>query len=1106
MLVFALKSAHPDRFLLPRLHINHLKQQINMRQLQKATRMLSADISQSISIAMDRIQAQVAPLRDIGIRVLFWVLRAMRPLRIEELRHALAVELDDDEVTHDELLDDEFEDDDFTDEGLVPQDLIISSCAGLVSIDDQTRTIRLIHLSVKQHLENIEDLWFPQVHLSVARTCIKYVPNDAFLNNLNIEQEMLEKWLTKYPFLAYSLEYWGHHACLAPASHVLDEIIRMIMHNDRANFLFRGLYLVLWKILKPCANQIPGSFLAAYFGLVGVSTALFAKGEKCDKQDSLGRTALFIAAAMGQVEIVKTLIDLDADVSGRGESKARGHNSAWWLPPWARDDNISHALCVAAESGHREVVQLLIDKKANTSAIGSFHDGALEAATFWGHTEIAKLLLRHGAPITRNTLQSSAYSGRVDILEVFLGFLAPKVPFIASIKLPSIAGVQDLPKALYAAALVGRTPYAERLLKYGVDPNEKSNTSYRTPLQAAASQGHIEMMRLLLCYGAVIDFTAEGEQPTSIPAIVYDNKDTPGTALQAAAFAGQIEAVKLLLEAGASVNLESGYYGTALQAAAAGGHSKIFDLILGYGALVNTQCGFYGNPLQAAASKGSLEIVQALLNAGAEVNTTSGVFGHALQAAAWSGNNDLFRLLVGAGANLHAQGGIFGNALQAAAVGCPIVETILRFPIPKATTLPNEFQSYIDRSADRRWATNVMASWSLIHGSMMKAAGRSILKDLKASARTLRGVEQRVLKTKEGEAREALLDSPEKSLENTEVVRQLLNAGISPNVTGGKHHTALQAACYSGHLEIVNLLLERGADLHVSYDQNDLLPLPQDALAKAIDSGHTVIVKRLLEKGANTNGYSAKTKVSALFRAIECANVDITRMLIDQGAEVNAFDEYGITPLWKAVSKNDTKIVTLLIQQGADVNMPLSRGQNLLELSAVVRKLLEMTTILVGAGVDTESIDASFPKFLLADSWSRSNWNPERKAILGLLLDHGAHCNVGSFLDRTLVTKWLQIKNEYTPSFTSGLNPLSVAASQIGNYVEPVEMLVRAGADLQRYGADALWLAVRYGHARIVRHLIQQGVEGEKADMEMLNSVLNMPEKDNLAFEKIMHL
>lgn len=1091
MLVLILKRACPNRFLLPRLHINHLKQQINMKQLQKATRLLSADVSQSISNTMDRIQAQAATLRDIGTRVLFWILRAMRPLKIEELRHALTVELNDGEISDDEASHDEFLDDNFTEEGLIPRDLIISTCAGLVSVDDQTGTIRLIHLSIKQYLEKIENLWFPLVHLTIARTCVRYVSMDAFLNKQNDEQEILEEWLAKYKFLAYSLENWGHHARLASTSRILDEIKKMLVNDDWANFLFRGLYLVLWKTLQPCADQIPGSFLAAYFGLVDVNKALIAEGEEPDRRDSMGRTALFIAAAMGQLEVVKTLIELDADVSGRINARKISPGSAWWLPPWARDDKISHALSVAAESGHREVVQLLIEHRADIGATGAFNDGALEGAAFWGQTEVVKLLLQHGAKITRNTLQSSAYSGRVDVLETFLNAIKPRAD---SEKISLIAAVQDLPKALYAAALAGRTLYTERLLKYGVDPNEGTNTSYRTPLQAAASQGHIEIMRLLLRYGAVIDSTAECKRFYLINSAAHHNKDTPGTALEAAAFAGQIEAVRLLLKEGAKVNIESGYYGTALQSAAAGGHYEILEFILGHQAQVNTQCGLYGNPLQAAASKGSVEMVQALLNSGAEINATGGIFGHVLQAAAWSGNALLLRLLVDAGAGLHTQSGRFGNALQAASVGCPVLETRPLSTIPKATTLSNEFQSYTNRPIDRRVISNMIASQ--IYGSRMRIAGSSISRKnpMRGGADTLPGIEKKILMTQEGEAREVFLESPENSMENTEVVKWLLDAGADPNATGGKYYTALQAACYAGHLEIVDVLLKRGADLHASYDEAEYPWFKQDALGKAIDSGHTVIVKRLLEKGADPNGCSAKSKVSALHRAAK-TNADIVRLLIDAGAAVDALDQRDDTPIGQAVCEDKREIVELLLQRGADVNIRRLRTQSLLELS-VPYKSLEITTALVQAGADIESIDVAFRSILLADISSQGQWYPKKKETFRLLLDHGAHCNVGTALDRDLATEWLQTKNAFPPNFTHELNPLSIAASRSGDNVQPLEMLVHAGADLQRYGADALWLAVRFGHGRIARYLIEQGVKAEKAEMELLNSVLRAPEED----------
>jgi hypothetical protein len=67
---------------------------------------------------LERIQAQNSELASLAMKVLRWTYFAVRPLSIEELQHALAVE------PGDSFLDED---------GLIDQDLMISVCAGLVS-------------------------------------------------------------------------------------------------------------------------------------------------------------------------------------------------------------------------------------------------------------------------------------------------------------------------------------------------------------------------------------------------------------------------------------------------------------------------------------------------------------------------------------------------------------------------------------------------------------------------------------------------------------------------------------------------------------------------------------------------------------------------------------------------------------------------------------------------------------------------------------------------------------------------------------------------------------------------------------------------------------
>ncbi|THU90826.1 hypothetical protein K435DRAFT_248533, partial [Dendrothele bispora CBS 962.96] len=91
-----------------------------------------------------------------------------------------------------------------------------------------------------------------------------------------------------------------------------------------------------------------------------------------------------------------------------------------------------------------------------------------------------------------------------------------------------------------------------------------------------------------------------------------------GNALQAASSQGHESVVRLLLERGADVNVQGGKYGYALQAASSQGHESIVKLLLERGADVNIPGGKYGNALQAARFHQKIE--QLILDWGAEVS------------------------------------------------------------------------------------------------------------------------------------------------------------------------------------------------------------------------------------------------------------------------------------------------------------------------------------------------------------------------------------------------------------------------------------------------------------------------------------------------------
>ena len=118
-----------------------------------------------------------------------------------------------------------------------------------------------------------------------------------------------------------------------------------------------------------------------------------------------------------------------------------------------------------------------------------------------------------------------------------------------------------------------------------------------------------------------------------------------------------------------------------------------------------------------------------------------------------------------------------------------------------------------------------------------------------------------------------------------------------------KYNIDLETCCYYGYCDIVKILIDNGADVHMQ----DNYPI-----RFASDNGHYDIVKLLIENGADV---SSKNNY-AIRLASRNGHYDIVELLIENGADVTDNDNYSIID----ASKNGHyDIVELLIENGADV-------------------------------------------------------------------------------------------------------------------------------------------------------------------------------------------
>jgi ankyrin repeat protein len=108
-------------------------------------------------------------------------------------------------------------------------------------------------------------------------------------------------------------------------------------------------------------------------------------------------------------------------------------------------------------------------------------------------------------------------------------------------------------------------------------------------------------------------------------------------------------------------------------------------------------------------------------------------------------------------------------------------------------------------------------------------------------------------------------------------VRKLLADGVPVDTKFRYDRTALSFACDRGHLEVVKLLLESGADVNAKDTFYNATPLAwASSPAMARKPQHAEIVGLLLKRGA-------QGKEAALFAALRAPDVPMAKVVLEQG-------------------------------------------------------------------------------------------------------------------------------------------------------------------------------------------------------------------------------
>jgi hypothetical protein len=118
---------------------------------------------QTYAEAMVRIESQVPDSRDLAKQALSWIICARRPLTSTELQHALAVEINSSQ---------------FDDQNLTEITDVLNVCAGLVTVEEESDIVHLIHYTTQEYFERTWHSWFPNAQMDVTKACLTYLSLD----------------------------------------------------------------------------------------------------------------------------------------------------------------------------------------------------------------------------------------------------------------------------------------------------------------------------------------------------------------------------------------------------------------------------------------------------------------------------------------------------------------------------------------------------------------------------------------------------------------------------------------------------------------------------------------------------------------------------------------------------------------------------------------------------------------------------------------------------------------------------------------------------------------------------------------------------------------